>query len=71
MEIKRAMEAKKIGVDALAGLLNVHRNTAANKLNGDTPFTFEEAYKIKRSLFPEYDLDYLFSPEPQDDDHAN
>ncbi len=63
MEIRKAMQAKNISIEAVAGVMQVHRNTAANKVNGDTPFTIDEAFKIKALLFPEYDMEYLFAPD--------
>lgn len=60
MEIKSAMAEKNISVEAIAQLLSIHRNTAANKINGESSFTIEEAFSLKENLFPEYDMNYLF-----------
>lgn len=62
MHIKEAMQAKQIGIDAVSSLLGIHRNTAANKMSGDTQFTMQEGFLLKKNLFPEYDMEYLFSP---------
>lgn len=59
--IKRAMQSKGISIEAVAAVLNIHRNSASNKINGSTPFTVDEAFKLKATLFPEFDADYLFS----------
>ena len=58
--IKKAMQNKGISVEAVAAVLCIHRNSASNKINGETSFTVEEAFKLKAALFPEYDTDYLF-----------
>ncbi|HIU09816.1 MAG TPA: DNA-binding protein [Candidatus Avidehalobacter gallistercoris] len=62
--IKSAMEAKRIGIDVIAAVLGIHRNSASNKVNGVTQFTVEEAFKLKAELFPEYDSDYLYTDLP-------
>ena len=60
MSIKTAMDSKGVSVEAVSKLLNIHRNTAANKIEGRTSFTIEEAFSLKDNLFPEYDLNFLF-----------
>lgn len=59
--LRRAMQAKNVSIDAVAALLGVHRNTVSNKLEGSTSFYIEECYLLKKALFPEYDLAYLFA----------
>lgn len=66
--IKRAMQSKGISIEAVAAVLKVHRNSASNKVNGETPFTVDEAFKLKAALFPEFDADYLFSDSTAVDD---
>ena len=56
-----ALRQKNISNEAVAKLLNIHRNSLRNKLNGKTDFSISEAFKIKRDLLPEYDMDYLFA----------
>jgi plasmid maintenance system antidote protein VapI len=63
MSIKVAMSEKGVSVEAVSKLLNIHRNTAANKIEGRTPFTINEAFSLKENLFAEYDLNYLFGVE--------
>lgn len=62
--VKEALQLKGISNEAVANMLGVHRNTLANKLSGESSFTVEEAFKIKQLLLPEYDMDYLFMPDP-------
>lgn len=61
--IKKAMQSKGITIEAVAAILGIHRNSASNKVNGETPFTVDEAFKLKSTLFPEYDADYLFADD--------
>lgn len=62
--LKALMATKGITVDALAALLGVHRNTAANKLDGESEFTYGQAELIQEVMFPEYNARYLFKREP-------
>lgn len=71
MEIRKAMQAKNIGIEAVAGVLNVSRNTVNNKLKGETPFTITEAFRLKNALFPEYDMEYLFASDANTAERAS
>lgn len=53
------MAKNNISNDAIAECIEVHRNTASNKLNGGT-FSIEEAEKIRDCFFPTMTLEYLF-----------
>ena len=57
--LKAQMAAHNVTIEQLSPLLNVHRNTVANKLDGGA-FTIEEAFVIKDYLFRQFDLSYLF-----------
>ena len=59
--IKTAMRQKGISGEAIAQYLGQHKNTAYNKLNGETEFLVGEALRMQADLFPEYSLSYLFS----------
>ena len=54
------MAAKGITIDALANLLGVHRNTAQNKLNGESEFTIGQAQLIIETMLPEFTYKYVF-----------
>ena len=41
------------------------KNSVANKLNGDSPFTIEEAFKIQATFFPKLSLEYLFDKDEE------
>lgn len=62
--LRRAMQVKNVSIDAVAAVLGVHRNTVSNKLEGNSSFYIEECYVLKKALFPEYDLEYLFGNTP-------
>lgn len=58
--LKAVMAMKGVTIDAIATLLGVHRNTASNKIDGDTEFTYDQAQAIQETFFPEYNARYLF-----------
>ena len=60
LNLKTEMERNNVSVDDIAKLLNIHRNSASNKINCKTPITFDEAETIRNVLFPYADLQYLF-----------
>ena len=62
LNLLAAMSLKKISVMTVAKLIGTTEKTVNNKLNGITDFTVPEAVLIKRNLFPEYDMCYLFAP---------
>mgnify|MGYP002771563219 CR=1 FL=1 len=49
----------------IAKTIGVSYGTFRNKMNGATPFTWDEVNTIKREYFPECSLDYLFSETEQ------
>ena len=59
--IKQAMQSKGVSIEAIASLLKVHRNSASNKVNGETLFNIDEALTLQKNLFAEYTVDYLFT----------
>ena len=61
--LKAEMARKGISIEEVSKTLDIHRNSVANKINGDTPFTVEEAFKIHDKYFPKLSLDYLFTTE--------
>lgn len=56
------MKSKGITAIQIASLLDCRQATISDKLNGivSCGFYFDEASKIKKVFFPEYDYDYLF-----------
>lgn len=61
--LKAELARQGISIEELAKLLNVHRNSVANKLNGITNFTIDEAFLIQEKYFPDLTLGYLFERE--------
>lgn len=58
--LKAVMAVKGVSIDSLAKVLGVHRNTVANKLDGESEFTYGQAEIIQEVVFPEYNARYLF-----------
>lgn len=61
--LKAELARKGISMEEVSKALNIHRNSVANKINGETPFTVEEAFKIQNKYFPKLSLNYLFATE--------
>lgn len=57
------MAKRRITIEEIAKLLNIHRNSVANKLGGSTAFTIEEAIWIQETFFPDCNLKELFKRE--------
>ncbi len=59
------MKQKGITEIQLANLLECRRATISEKLNGvvASGFTFDEAIRIKKVFFPEYEYEFLFARE--------
>ena len=64
--LRKVMSEKNVSIEAVAGVLGLHRNSVRNKLTGESTFTIQEGFTLKRNLFPEYDLEYLFSENNQE-----
>lgn len=41
--------------------VKIHRNSVANKLNGESAFSIEQAMLIQETYFPDLEIKYLFS----------
>lgn len=61
----KAMKDKKITFTQIAELLRCQLNTVSDKTDGTVKsgFSIDEALLIKKVLFPEYDISYLFERE--------
>lgn len=57
------MKRKKITNSQLAELLQCREATISDKINGkrECGFYYEEAERIKKVFFKEFEMDYLFS----------
>lgn len=58
--LKAEMARRGITGEAIATLLNLHSNTAYNKISGNSSFNVEEAVIIHDEKFPDLDMKYLF-----------
>lgn len=56
----KEMAARQVEIEDIAKLLGIHRNSAANKVNGRTSFNIEEGFKIHDAFFPDIPMDFLF-----------
>ena len=63
VNLKGEMAKKDITIEKLSKLLGIHRNSVANKINGDSQFSIDEAIKIQETYFPKLALNYLFEKE--------
>lgn len=59
--IELVRKEKNVSLVDIADLLGVRYQTVRSKINGDSDFTFGETVVIKKTFFPEYELEYLFS----------
>lgn len=59
------MKKKNITYTQISILLDCGVNTVSDRANGvrRRSFSVDDAFKIRRVLFPEYDLEYLFKRE--------
>lgn len=63
INLKGEMAKKNVTIEEIAKLLGIHRNSAANKINGETSFSIDEAFKIHNEFFPKLSMEYLFKTE--------
>ena len=58
-------EMSRIGIKQgdIAKLLGVGEITVSKKMNGKSKFTIDEAFLIKKTFFPDFTIDYLFSDD--------
>lgn len=59
------MSEKNVTYKQLAELLKCKYQTISGKIKGNTcsGLSYDEAIKIKKVFFPEYDIEYLFEKE--------
>lgn len=63
INLKGEMAKKDITIEEVSKLLGIHRNSVANKINGDSSFSIDEAFKIHKRFFPNLSMEYLFKTE--------
>ena len=57
------MARKKITIKDLAELAEIQYDTLKNKCSGTTEFKRVEMFRIKKKVFPDMSIDYLFATE--------
>lgn len=63
MNLRAEMARYGIKQIDIAELLKVREATVSEKINGKSVFDIDEAFKIKKTFFPELSIDYLFSKD--------
>lgn len=61
--LEQQRKVKNITLVDIADLLGIKYQTVREKIDGKSSFKFEEAEKIKKNFFPEYEIEYLFSKD--------
>ena len=61
--LEAEMARKKITQAKLADILKITPTTLSFKLNGKSTLSLKECVEIKRKVFPDKTLDYLFATE--------
>lgn len=59
------MARKRITIKVLSGLTGIKYESLKNKIAGKTEFKRNEMFLIKKNVFPEQSIDYLFSTEKE------
>lgn len=57
------MAKRNVSIEDISKLLDLHRNSVANKINGKSSFPINEAFKVYNEFFREEDMEYLFKKE--------
>lgn len=65
LTLDEEMARSKVLKGDIASLLEIHRNSVANKLNGLGDFTVTEAIKIRDTYFPKWTIEELFKRSNQ------
>lgn len=69
--LKFEMDHKGLSIEKIAQTLEIHRNSASNKINGNSSFSIEEAFKVQKTHFPYADMQYLFKRTNKRNDQDN
>ncbi len=63
LNLKGEMAKRNVTIESISELLGIHRNSVANKVNGRSRFSVDEAFMIQKAFFPDLETDYLFATE--------
>ena len=58
--LRTAMRRESVSIEDIADTLSMHRNSANNKLNGTSKWTYDEVLLIQKAHFTHYDQCWLF-----------
>lgn len=58
--LKLEMNFKGVTVEEIAATLGIHRTSVNLKINGESNFSIDEAFKLHRKHFAYTDMQYLF-----------
>ena len=61
LNLKGEMAKRNVSIEDISKLLDLHRNSVANKINGKSSFSIGEAFKVHDAFFKDEDMEYLFS----------
>ncbi len=67
LNLRGEMAKRKVTIEDIANLLEIHRNSVANKLNGNSSFSIEESMTIQEQFFPDLELRYLFRKDSHEE----
>lgn len=63
INLRGEMAKRRISIESISELLKIHRNSVANKLNGESTFSIEQAILVQEKFFPDLEIKYLFSKD--------
>lgn len=63
LNVKKELDAKGITMEDYGAFLGLSSKTIHNKIYEKTPFTYPEAEKTQKLLFPHFTIQYLFSSD--------
>lgn len=61
--LKKMIDDRGIKKTSIARKLRISERTLRHKLNGETPFTWEQAQSIQKNFFPDIPKDELFATD--------
>lgn len=66
LNLKGEMAKRNVTIESIAELLGIHRNSVANKVNGRSRFSIDEAFSVQKAFFPDLEAQYLFATEEKE-----
>lgn len=59
----KEMARKGISIQEIGVLLDKSEDAVASRIQGRTEWIYEEVITIRNTIFPEFELNYLFRPK--------